>query len=124
MGLFPAGSIHPRHLALRVVRRRNMVVTWPASVVFGAFDRRQRIDLYYRDSNPAHEAEVVGRTRAVKHGIPNAVEAGRPLRGRGGDCLRGDLLPLLRSTANGACGLRWWRRVVSMRDAPTSERTT
>src|SRR5438094_5669372 len=65
MGLFPAGSIHPRHLALRVVRRRNMVVTWPASVVFGAFDRRQRIDLYYRDSNPAHEAEVVSRTGAV-----------------------------------------------------------
>src|SRR2546430_6200294 len=69
--------------------------TWRPSVVFGAFDRRQRIDLYYRDSNPAHEAEVVGRTGAVKHGIPNAVEAGPPLRRRGGDRLHGDLLTLL-----------------------------
>src|SRR2546430_17364980 len=74
--------------------------TWRPLVVFGAFDRRQEIDLYYRDSNPAHEAEVVGRTGAVKHGIPNAVEAGPPLRRRGGGWLSREPLTFLSRTAH------------------------
>src|SRR2546430_3235823 len=120
MGLSPSGASTQDILYCEWFDDATWRSTWRPLVVFGAFDRPQRIDLYYRDSNPAHEAEVVSRTGAVKHGIPNAVEAGPPLRRRGGDRLRGDLLPLLRRTANRARGERGWRGVVSPRGGATS----
>src|SRR2546429_7237094 len=124
MGLSPSGASIQDILYCEWFDDATWWSTWRPLVVFGAFDRRQGIDLYYRDSNPAHEAEVVGRTGAVKHGIPNAVEAGPPLRRRGGDPLPGDLLTLFCRTPHGAPGERGWRRVVSPRGGPTSLPTT
>ena len=69
-------------------------------VVSDLFDRRPRIDLYYRDSNLVHGTGVVGRMWVVRDGLPDALEADRPLCRRGGHCLRDDLLPFLRRTAN------------------------